>query len=85
MFGTYRRPSRKRLYQRLVWAAESLGQEAERLEACSAQRDHVIATIITNLRAGATPEQVLEWWDGDGQQMLEGVYSPATSPQGEES
>lgn len=50
---------------------DGLIAEATRLLRCAKQRDHVIATIITNLRHGVPAADVLAWWDSEGRQMLD--------------
>lgn len=62
-------PIRKlaRLAQNLWLSAE---EEVDRLKLAADQRDRVIATIITNLKQGRTPEQVIEWFEGEGQTLL---------------
>lgn len=52
-------------------AAAALRAEAERLERAAAQRDHIIATIIVNLQRGATPADVLAWWEKDAKKQLQ--------------
>ena len=42
----------------------------DRLKLAVDQRAYVLDTVITNLKHGSTPAQILEWFEAEGRAML---------------
>jgi hypothetical protein len=65
-----------RIAQGLWVSAED---DVDRWKLASDQRDVVIETIIANLRHGCAPNEIIQWFDGDGKRLLATADLPERS------